>query len=164
MPEKPIDKRTIPNYILLPFALLKSQLFWLYSAICWVFQNKVEPENTQEETIPKESKEIPQEKTEKDMAGPRGRSRSRSEPPAPNTAVYSAERRASLSSVQERPTRQDERTGTTCPPVWWQKTRIKLGHTPIHHHDHFSGRSKRKMLAKLLHRKEHQTPMVVNHS
>ncbi|KAI8986027.1 hypothetical protein BDB01DRAFT_703983, partial [Pilobolus umbonatus] len=33
--------------------------------------------------------------------------------------------------IHKTPTEYDEKNGNTCPPRWWQKTRVMLGHTPI---------------------------------
>ncbi|KAL9545388.1 hypothetical protein MBANPS3_007180 [Mucor bainieri] len=34
--------------------------------------------------------------------------------------------------IRQRPSVHDEQKGTTCPPIWWQKTRVKLGRAPVH--------------------------------
>ncbi|CAO3672149.1 unnamed protein product [Rhizopus stolonifer] len=143
------DEQSIPNYALLPFALLKSQLYWLYSAICWIFK---EPPESESKILPKT---LPVPKPESN------RGRSKSEPNRGQHIPPLVKRRSSAPGVRSRPTTHDERNGTTCPPVWWQKTRIKLGHKP--YDDNLSSRkhpvrSKRKMLIKLLHRK-HVVPV-----
>ncbi|KAG1448324.1 hypothetical protein G6F56_008976 [Rhizopus delemar] len=159
------DEQSIPNYALLPFALLKSQLYWLYSAICWIF--KVPPESeskilsktssvSEPESNPELNPELNPESKPKS-----NRSRSKSEPDGRQRIPQLVKRRSSAPGVRSRPTTHDERNGTTCPPVWWQKTKIKLGHKP--YDDNLSSRkhsvrSKRKMLIKLLHRK-HVVPM-----
>lgn len=35
-------------------------------------------------------------------------------------------------NIRPRPTIEDEQLGKTCPPVIWQKLRVKLGHAPVH--------------------------------
>ncbi|CEG78020.1 hypothetical protein RMATCC62417_12684 [Rhizopus microsporus] len=120
-PPKDLNK-PITNYVLIPLALVQSHLFWLCSAVCWVF---------------KESGIITDDKPNIHIK----RSRAHSAPPSTDNATDKqltkpAQRRASLpepiSCIRSRPTAHDERKGTTCPPVWWQKTRVKLGHAPVH--------------------------------
>ncbi|CAO3675458.1 unnamed protein product [Rhizopus microsporus] len=121
-PSKDLNK-PITNYVLIPLALVQSHLFWLCSAVCWVFKESG--------IIITDNKPTVHIK----------RNRAHSAPPSTDNAtdkqhVKPTQRRASLpepiSCIRSRPTAHDERKGTTCPPVWWQKTRVKLGHAPVH--------------------------------
>ncbi|KAI9282717.1 hypothetical protein BY458DRAFT_497096 [Sporodiniella umbellata] len=109
--------QTIPIYLIIPIALVKSQMYWLCSVLCCAFKTQnVEPKPVRPVN--------------------RIRTRAKSNP----TIIKSIEkpektlqRRSSDSNyIRSRPSIQDELTGTTCPPVWWQKTKSKLRHSQAH--------------------------------
>ncbi|GAN08064.1 hypothetical protein MAM1_0187d07571 [Mucor ambiguus] len=120
-------------------ALIQSEIYWIYSILYYVFQSSLA---TQQSFVHGAST--------KDQ---RGRLRSQSAPASPANYVLkyndfvqlseeeqeNALRRSSLPmpsngerSIRERPSVHDEQKGTTCPPIWWQKTRVKLGRAPVH--------------------------------
>lgn len=114
-------KNPFPHYLIIPIALVQSQLYWICSAVCWVFKESGIIHEEQKSTISVK------------------RIRAKSEPtsrPRHRITKKPSRRRVSLPepsiSVRNRPTVHDELNGTTCPPVWWQKTRVRLGHTPVH--------------------------------
>ncbi|KAI9481424.1 MAG: hypothetical protein EXX96DRAFT_608131 [Benjaminiella poitrasii] len=128
--------------LVLSFALLKAKVFWLYSAICCCLFSK-EPAlissrrnmticNTQHKikaAAAEEEGQLQQLSSTCDLLQTENIEKSVCQLLDP---VVSAVDLPSLDrpSIRTRPTLLDERQGTTCPPIWWQKARIKLKRTP----------------------------------
>ncbi|CAO3626004.1 unnamed protein product [Mucor fragilis] len=128
-----------PSYVIISMALVQSEIYWIYSVLYHVFQSGLA---TQQLLI-----------NGKSTKQQRSRLRSQSAPASPANYVLKfgdlvqlnkeeqeiALRRSSLpmssteeGSIRQRPSVHDEQKGTTCPPIWWQKTRVKLGRAPVH--------------------------------
>jgi hypothetical protein len=122
-------EKNIPKYLLISVALVQSEICWIYSALYCVFRESglLAPEQSAMTIL--------------------ARHRAHSAPPRPAHTVFTnddfvkldqseTERRSSLPTpivnYRQRPNVHDERKGTTCPPLWWQKTRVKLGRAPVH--------------------------------
>jgi hypothetical protein len=124
MTENSVNKlsKHISEYVLVPLVLLEYQLYWLYSAICWVFKESQIINEQKMNNKRSRSKSTPAKSTPKKSTRPKN--------------VNNQQCRSSLldpsAHIQSRPTIHDERTGKTCPPVWWQKARVRLGHTAVH--------------------------------
>lgn len=120
-------------------ALLQSEIYWICSVLYHVFQSGLA---TQQSLI--------HGKSTKEQGS---RLRSQSAPASPASYILKSDdfvhlneeeqenalRRSSLpapstseGSIRQRPSIHDEQKGTTCPPIWWQKTRVKLGRAPVH--------------------------------
>ena len=129
----PTSPKKIHKYVLVSIALVQSEIFWFYSVLFCLFR---ESGLLIEQSSAKTTK----------------RNRSHSEP-APfqpvvtsNHAVEMKEkvvddaivvqRRFSLPidtiEIRGRPSIRDEQTGATCPPIYWQKLRVKLGRAPVY--------------------------------
>ncbi|CAO3620411.1 unnamed protein product [Mucor hiemalis] len=132
------SKKKIPNYVLVSIAVVQSEIFWFYSVLYYIFRESglvIDSDNTVTKTA--------------------ARSRSYSAPPTSKAFTridfvtlddvieedeeerIQFQRRYSLPSegiikFRERPSKEDELSGTTCPPVIWQKIRVKLGRPPVH--------------------------------
>lgn len=118
-----------PNRVIVSIALVQSEIFWFCSVLFCIFR---------ESGILKKPSDSTKLK----------RRRAHSEPLKPkpfikqdfvtmdNESHVDGQRRFSLptetTEIRSRPSTKDELTGTTCPPIWWQKTRVKLGHAPVH--------------------------------
>ncbi|KAI8879860.1 hypothetical protein K501DRAFT_256088 [Backusella circina FSU 941] len=111
------SKKHITNYVLIPFALVQSEIYWLCSVLYYIFKHSLD--------ALEEQQDLEDKKRRRANSAP---TRSLSAPASPSL------RRKSLPdiNIRHRPSVHDERRGTTCPPLWWQKTRVKLGHTPVH--------------------------------
>lgn len=139
------SKKQISNYVLIPFALVQSEIYWLCSVIYYIFKHSLD--------VLEEQQDLDNKKRRRANSAP---TRSLSAPASPveqqqsihsvtfadnhkiesynDTLPTKSLRRKSLPdiNIRHRPSVHDERKGTTCPPLWWQKTRVKLGHTPVH--------------------------------
>ncbi|KAG2204272.1 hypothetical protein INT46_011589 [Mucor plumbeus] len=128
-----------PGYVIISVALVHSEIFWFCSVLYHVFQTSLA---THQPIVKGTAKRIEI-----------NRHRSQSAPPSPSNFIFKAEdyvrldeeeqkvalRRSSLpispiidTNIRQRPSVYDERKGTTCPPIWWQKTRVRLGRAPVH--------------------------------
>ncbi|KAK4515793.1 uncharacterized protein ATC70_010748 [Mucor velutinosus] len=128
-----------PNYVIISMALIQSEIYWIWSVLYYVFQSGLA---TQRSLVHGTS-----------AKKQRSRFRSQSAPASPANYVLKSDdfvqlnegeqeiamRRSSLpapstseASIRQRPSVHDEQKGTTCPPIWWQKTRVKLGRAPVH--------------------------------
>lgn len=128
-----------PSYVIISMALVQSEIYWICSVLYHVFQSGLAAQQSiVNGTSTKEQK---------------SRLRSQSAPASPTHYVLKSDdivqlneeeqeialRRSSLpmpstgeGSIRQRPSVHDELKGTTCPPIWWQKTRVKLGRAPVH--------------------------------
>lgn len=128
-----------PSYVIISMALVQSEIYWICSVLYHVFQSGLATQQLLVNgTSTKEQ---------------RSRLRSQSAPASPANYVLKSDdfvqlneeeqemalRRSSLpmpstdeGSIRQRPSVNDEQKGTTCPPIWWQKTRVKLGRAPVH--------------------------------
>ncbi|KAF1798770.1 hypothetical protein V8B55DRAFT_1522556 [Mucor lusitanicus] len=125
-----------PSYVIISMALVQSEIYWICSVLYHVFQSG----------LAKQQSLVHGTASKKQ----RSRLRSSSAPASPANYVLkfgdfvqlnqeNALRRSSLpvpstgeGSIRQRPSVHDEQKGTTCPPIWWQKTRVKLGRAPVH--------------------------------
>lgn len=121
------SNRNIPNYILLSLAIVQSEIYWLCSVIyclCQVSGLLNKPPSTTSTTIYRSRPQLAPPKIQSPTT------------PSNDKENVSQERRFSLPNdtvhIRERPTEKDEQVGTTCPPLWWQRTRVRLGHAPVH--------------------------------
>ncbi|KAG2192460.1 hypothetical protein INT46_008897 [Mucor plumbeus] len=118
-----------PSYLIITVALLKAEVFWVCSAIsCLYHSTKSIPTN--QITFHNIDNNIPQDiiisvTDESDIKEDTIQLSEKEH--------YTAHRRLSLPSlavndngIRHRPSAEDEMNGTTCPPVWWQKAKIKL--------------------------------------
>ncbi|KAI9252782.1 hypothetical protein EDC94DRAFT_489347, partial [Helicostylum pulchrum] len=122
-----------PNRIIVSLALVQSEIFWLCSVLFCIFR---------------ESgllKKLSAAELKKSSQRPRAHSAPLTSKPFTkqdfvtmnNENYVNQHRRFSLPTektieIRSRPSTKDELSGTTCPPLWWQKTRVKLGHAPVH--------------------------------
>ncbi|KAI8636848.1 hypothetical protein BD408DRAFT_486641 [Parasitella parasitica] len=132
----PKSSKSSPSYIIISVALVQSEIYWICSVLYYVFQSGLATQQLLTNST-----------------NTRNRRRSQSVPISPSRNVLTSDdylqlnqeeqelalRRASLptfstmeNSIRQRPSVHDEQNGTTCPPVWWQKTRVKLGRAPVH--------------------------------
>ncbi|GAA5814421.1 hypothetical protein MFLAVUS_007917 [Mucor flavus] len=123
-----IDKRH-PNRVIVSLALVQSEIFWLCSVLFCIFRESgllKKPSNTKKSQRPRAHSEPLASKpfAEQDFVT------------MDNENHDNQQRRFSLPTesieIRNRPSTKDELSGTTCPPLWWQKTRVKLGHAPVH--------------------------------
>ncbi|KAI8364432.1 hypothetical protein BD560DRAFT_403137 [Blakeslea trispora] len=139
----PIRKEQgLTKYMLMSLALLQSEVYWLCSVFYCLFHPtqgstqkpnfiKVHPLTTRQTKL-KEEEEKEEEQEEQEEQ----------------------EKQVKM-GIRTRPTVIDELQGTTCPPVWWQKTRTRLGKPAVpgdcpeddHHHHRLLRR--RRLLNKL---------------
>ncbi|KAG2202411.1 hypothetical protein INT47_008882 [Mucor saturninus] len=125
-----------PNYVVVSIALVQSELFWMCSVIfCLLRESKL-------------LNERPKTSTARNRAySESGTSSSHSKKSGHikidnciilNEHDETSKLRRRLSLPNEvvkfrlRPSAEDELVGNTCPPLWWQKTRVKLGHAAVH--------------------------------
>lgn len=128
-----------PSYVIISIALVHSEIFWFCSVLYHVFQTSLATQQS-----------IAKAKTTIHKIN---RARSQSAPASPLKYAFKPDdyvrldgegqeialRRSSLPNppitdinIRQRPSVSDERKGTTCPPIWWQKTRVRLGRAPVH--------------------------------
>ncbi|OBZ82027.1 hypothetical protein A0J61_09924 [Choanephora cucurbitarum] len=106
----------LSKYVFMPLALLQSELFWLYSVLYCMFRSgSDQPLAVKRPTVIKLNPQLDVLIEESDEET--------EDPSEPNDIVI---------GIRQRPTVIDELNGTTCPPIWWQKTRIRLGKPPVH--------------------------------
>lgn len=129
MTEHSVNKlnKHISEYVLVPLALLEYQLSWFYSVICWVFkgsqitsEQKMNNKRSRSKSTPVKS--TPKKSTFKKSTRPKDVNNQQCCSSLPDPSAH----------IQSRPTAHDERTEKTCPSVWWQKIRVRLGHTAVH--------------------------------
>jgi hypothetical protein len=126
------SKPQITNYLLLPLAIIQSEIFWFYSVVYCLLLDSTK--------IQKYPTPLHQELRHRSISDPQiifhkevnNDDITKLTEEERNIAL----RRESLplpvlKNIRHRPSIHDELNGTTCPPVWWQKTRIKFGHTPV---------------------------------
>lgn len=122
------NEKNIPKYLLISMALVQSEIYWIYSALYCVIRESgllAEDRSTTNKSV---------------------RYRAHSAPLRSSNIYFTnddfvkldqceTERRSSLPTptvnYRQRPNVHDERKGITCPPLWWQKTRVKLGRAPV---------------------------------
>ncbi|KAI9477733.1 MAG: hypothetical protein EXX96DRAFT_567988 [Benjaminiella poitrasii] len=112
-----------PNYLIISLALIKSEVFWICSVLWCVLRGLP--------LLPKEKPAVHVIYKRKIKSKPIFPTIENT--PKPNNADHY--RRMSLPvsvHIRSRPSIHDEINGTTCPPIWWQKTRVKLGRAPVH--------------------------------
>ncbi|CAO3697391.1 unnamed protein product [Rhizopus stolonifer] len=120
--------KKLPIYLLIPIALVQSQMYWLCSVLCCAFkESKIHHEQKPTTTTTKNrirAQSDPQ--TTKSI--------NTTPPPLPPRRLSETTdcSRESIPCIRDRPSVQDELTGTTCPPIWWQKTKFKLRQSPAH--------------------------------
>jgi hypothetical protein len=121
------SKKRIPNYVLMSIALAQSEIYWFYSVLYCLCQasgllNK--PPSSTSATI----------KRSRSYSAPQALKKYNKECDQ-EEADDNQERRFSLPNenvnIRDRPTEKDEQADATCPPTWWQKTRVKLGQPPV---------------------------------
>ncbi|KAI7897616.1 uncharacterized protein BX663DRAFT_300507 [Cokeromyces recurvatus] len=126
------------NYLILYLALLQSKVFWTCSVLYHVFKKSEFIIHKSQQTTIKRITDCPpvinkkrttsdsniisitEKKTFKEEKEEESTTEQDMSLTLPNT-----------SPIRHRPTIEDERNGTTCPPVWWQKTQVKLRRTRI---------------------------------
>ncbi|KAI9365717.1 hypothetical protein BD770DRAFT_78411 [Pilaira anomala] len=140
--EQPLsyNQQPPPNRIIISLALVQSELFWLCSAFFCIFQESgllkkpttIKPIN--HSRARSHSEPLQQLLSEETMKTKKDRKvQAHRRLSLPTTTETSEDVNAAAAvEIRKRPTTQDELTGTTCPPIWWQKTRIMLGHAPVH--------------------------------
>lgn len=124
-----------PNRIIISLALVQSELFWLCSAFFCIFQESglikkpiIKPIKHSRTRSHSEPLQLLTEETMKTKKDRKAQAHRRLSLPTETSEDASA----AVVEIRKRPTTQDELTGTTCPPIWWQKTRVMLGHAPVH--------------------------------
>ncbi|KAG0175639.1 hypothetical protein DFQ28_006597 [Apophysomyces sp. BC1034] len=139
------SQKVTPPLVLVPFVVLHSHFFWVYSVL-WFFCNNLTVEQVvllpqkSLKTRPRAFSEPPTPKLF--LPSPTNRPRSKTlsattvdadHPIRPQrflrtfqSYIQSSAGESGLADtiLQFRPTSQDERNGVTCPPLWWQKTRL----------------------------------------
>lgn len=122
------DKRH-PNRVIVSLALVQSEIFWFCSVLFCIFRKSgllKKPSSSKKPQRPRAHSEplAPKPFTKQDFVT------------MDNENHNNQQRRFSLPTktieIRGRPSTKDELSGTTCPPIWWQKTRVKLGHAPVH--------------------------------
>lgn len=126
------SKQDNPNRVVVSIAVVQSELFWVCSVIfCLLRESRLISEKpkitiTRTRAYSSPSKSPRQFKEEEFVKLIEGG----------DNEINPIKRRSSLPTdavgFRLRPSMQDELVGNTCPPVWWQKTRVKLGHSAIH--------------------------------
>ncbi|CEP18515.1 hypothetical protein [Parasitella parasitica] len=132
----PESNKSNPSYIIISVALVQSEIYWICSVLYFVFQSGLATQQSHMNGKDKKS-----------------RHRSQSVPTTLSKNVLTSDDHVKLSeeeqelalrssslptpstiesSIRQRPSIYDEQKGITCPPVWWQKTRVKLGRAPVH--------------------------------
>lgn len=123
------SKQDSPNCVVVSIALVQSELFWMCSVIfCLLRESKLlehpRPLKTRTRAYSEPSTSSSQLKKDNYVILNE------------HDEVIEVKRRLSLPTevigFRLRPSAEDELVGNTCPPLWWQKTRVKLGHTAIH--------------------------------
>ncbi|KAI8887592.1 hypothetical protein K501DRAFT_330427 [Backusella circina FSU 941] len=141
------DKKDIPNYVI-PLALVQAEIFWIYSALYCIFSNsrlykdkKLNKVRLRSNSAPASTQSFTSLCVQLPTLSPSSSSASakvklETIDEEINTSECSTKklRCSSLPEVciRQRPSITDELNGTTCPPVWWQKTRVMFGYTPMH--------------------------------
>ncbi|KAK4510991.1 uncharacterized protein ATC70_012195 [Mucor velutinosus] len=127
------------KYLIITAALLKAEVYWVCSAISCLYHS------TTSSTISTQIKAPPDSSI---VTGQIIITAVDNQPDSEEDATqlseleqHTAHRRLSLplltvddgdgcyDGIRYRPSAADEMTGTTCPPVWWQKAKIKLSHS-----------------------------------
>lgn len=132
------SKNKIPNYVLVSIALVQSEIFWFYSVLYYIFRESglvIENENTvtkaaarnRSHSAPPTSKPF----TRVDFVTLDNVIEEEEEDQAQFQRRYSMPNEGTI-NIRARPTEEDELSGKTCPPVIWQKIRVKLGRPPVH--------------------------------
>lgn len=137
------DKKQ-PSYLIITAALLKAEVYWVCSAISCLYHSTTTNNRSASThlTAPhKRNAAVPDQIIITAVDDP---SDSQEDPTQLNAMEqHTAHRRLSLpllivddddddssyNGIRYRPSAADEMTGTTCPPVWWQKAKIKLSHS-----------------------------------
>ncbi|KAG1470531.1 hypothetical protein G6F56_002630 [Rhizopus delemar] len=123
------SRKKLPIYLLIPIALVQSQMYWLCSVLCCAFKeskihHEQKPTITTRNRIRAQSDPQTTKSIKITLPSPPPLQRRLSEP--------TDCKRESIPCIRDRPSVQDELTGTTCPPIWWQKTKFKLRQSPAH--------------------------------
>ncbi|KAG2231592.1 hypothetical protein BDF21DRAFT_410543 [Thamnidium elegans] len=118
-----------PSRVIVSLALVQSEIFWFCSVLFCIFRESgllQKPSNLKKIKRPRAHSEPlkPKPFIKRDFVT------------IDNENHGDQQRRFSLptetTEIRSRPSTRDELSGTTCPPLWWQKTRVKLGHAPVH--------------------------------
>lgn len=128
-----------PSYLIITAALLKAEVYWVCSAISCLYHSTTSSKSIPTHpTAPHDNSKITDQIIITAIDDP-----SDSEHDATQLNEmehHTAHRRLSLplpvmddddgnDDIRYRPSAADEMTGKTCPPVWWQKAKIKLSHS-----------------------------------
>lgn len=128
-----------PSYLIITAALLKAEVYWVCSAISCIYHSTTSSKSLPTHpTTPHDNRKITDQIIITAIDDP-----SDSEHDATQLNEmehHTAHRRFSLplptiddddgnDGIRYRPSATDEMTGKTCPPVWWQKAKIKLSHS-----------------------------------
>lgn len=129
---KSLSESKPPNYLLLPLAIIHSEIFWVYSAVyCLLLEPVTRKQSSTLKTplcqeLRHRSLSDPQMKTNnKGQLTEKEKKRALRRESLPESSLYHN------NMIRHRPTVLDELKGTTCPPAWWQKTRLRFGHPPV---------------------------------
>ncbi|KAI8984586.1 hypothetical protein BDF20DRAFT_397590 [Mycotypha africana] len=137
-------RKLFPEYVIISIALLQSEIFWICSVVYHVLISRF-PNQTTPTAAPIIRDNGSRNRAESappilanGAAEKKGRNITYCKSITENVNKEVSTRRASLDDIKSlpsfrvRPSIHDERTGTTCPPIWWQKTRVKLRRPPTH--------------------------------
>ncbi|GAN08842.1 hypothetical protein MAM1_0227c08359 [Mucor ambiguus] len=134
-----IDKEQ-PSYLIITAALLKAEVYWVCSAISCLYHSTTTSKLIS--THPTTSYDSSKVTDQIIITAVDDRPDNEDDATQLNEIEqHTAHRRLSLpllvvedddgdhDGIRYRPSVTDEMTGTTCPPVWWQKAKIKLSHS-----------------------------------
>lgn len=131
MKDSSYSKQVSPNYVIVSIALVQSELFWVCSVIfCLLRESRLLREQPIALTTRRRANSAPTNSSKRFSKNDFVRLNNDVE------QKDQTQRRLSLPTevvgFRVRPSAKDEFDGTTCPPLWWQKTRVKLGHAAVH--------------------------------
>ncbi|KAI7907455.1 uncharacterized protein BX663DRAFT_547184 [Cokeromyces recurvatus] len=122
-----------PNQLIVYLAFILAKIYWIYSVLYYVLKetgllhNKKETLITPSPSVIHHHHHKRRTKSDPTCSVTKHTTEAKEFIHRQRNANNTSYRRMSLPShVHYRPSAQDERDGTTCPPVWWQKTRVKL--------------------------------------
>ncbi|KAL9539138.1 hypothetical protein MBANPS3_010442 [Mucor bainieri] len=124
-----IDKEQ-PSYLIITAALFKAEVYWVCSAISCLYHSTTlgrsiaaHPTSSYDSTADDRSNSE-DDATQLSEMEQRTAHRRLSLP-----LLVVEDDDSSYNAIRYRPSAADEMTGTTCPPVWWQKAKIKMSHS-----------------------------------